>query len=468
VLGGIDDWREGLAAAGVEVVDPGGARPPDLAVAPPEQAAQAAATGAAAVVVEGRAGRALGARGLALTPLLVRPTREEPVLVLAPEHRRASAAAIAGLAAADRPWKLVRAEVARRLALHGALPRPPAAAAPAAARAPGPPALVGAAGELGVPAGAEWSLALGTGDVLSRNVFHLLPPGENDPAWVVKFARTPGYADPFDRDERGLGLAAAAGGAVAARAPALVGRFELEGLAASVETAAAGRRLRETLLLPGGRERKLSAVDAVASWALAAARATAAPPEALEAERGRLGAEVLPHWLDAGAPPELVDALPPLPGVLQHNDLGTWNVIARGPEFTVVDWESAREHGLPLWDLLYFLADALALLDGAADGEQRHLHTLRLFRGELPSSRHLFAWVRRAVEELALPPEAVGPVATLCWLHHSRSHLARGDALAAAGATGAASLHGTELVGGAWLADPALGPSWRAWQRSAP
>ena len=109
------------------------------------------------------------------------------------------------------------------------------------------------------------------------------------------------------------------------------------------------------------------------------------------------------------------------PGVLQHNDLGSWNVVVDGSNFVVVDWESMRQHGLPLWDTAYFLADALALLEGAVDGETRHEHTRRLFRGELASSQILFRWIGRSVNSLELPNDAVGPIMALCWMHHAQS-----------------------------------------------
>jgi len=153
-----------------------------------------------------------------------------------------------------------------------------------------------------------------------------------------------------------------------------------------------------------------------------------------------------------------------LPGVLQHNDLGSWNIVVGCGRFTVLDWELAREHGLPLWDLFYFLADALALLDGSTSGEERHLHTIRLFRGDLESSRILFGWTRRAVAEARLPVEAVGMIATLCWLHHSLTPIHRREAMELFARGAKQPIHGTEWVATAWLGDPALGPTWERWR----
>src|SRR5262249_10588711 len=93
-----------------------------------------------------------------------------------------------------------------------------------AQRADGPPFLLSAAHDLGVPSASEWHLSLGHGDVLTRAVFHLFERGADRPSWILKFSRVPGYSDPFDRDERALQLVAESGAIVAAHAPQLLGR----------------------------------------------------------------------------------------------------------------------------------------------------------------------------------------------------------------------------------------------------
>jgi hypothetical protein len=203
------------------------------------------------------------------------------------------------------------------------------------------------------------------------------------------------------------------------------------------------------------------AVVALCAWFLDVARTTRAAPGALEAERRRLRDHVLPRWeLDAG----LVDELPPLPAVLQHNDVGSWNVLVDGDSFTVLDWEDAVAHGLPLWDLLYFFASAAAELDGASAAADRVDQFERLFLGKAPFSPLLFRWVRAQVEDLRLPPDAVGAIATLCWLHHGIS----GDARAAGTSDPDAGKHVAfavlEQFARRWLEHPGLGPGWSAWR----
>ncbi|MGH3083710.1 MAG: hypothetical protein ACRDNP_06545, partial [Gaiellaceae bacterium] len=304
----------------------------------------------------------------------------------------------------------------------------------------------------------------GQGDALSRNAFQLFRPGSDQPEWVLKFARVAGYAQRFDSDEQGLGLAQAAGGVIAAHSPRLVGRFDVDGVHASLETAAPGRRLRDVLLTPGDRAFKLRLIDRIGDWILELGRLTQTSSEVMGAERKRLLTDVVPRWSDLGVHPELVEELPPLRGVLQHNDLGTWNVVADDRDFMVVDWENVREAALPLWDLVYFLGDAFVLLDGSGAPEQLPARMARLFAGEAPFSPRLFSWIRRAADAAAVPPDAVGAIATLCWLSHSLSASAHNVDLAAWTPGDPPRTHGLEGVARAWMAHPALGPSWSVWR----
>ena len=273
----------------------------------------------------------------------------------------------------------------------------------------------------------------------------------------------PDYSQPFDRDERGLALAAAAGGVAAARAPRLVGRFTWNGIHASVETAGRGGRLRELLTSPLPNAEKRRSIDALCTWIVQTGAETAAAPAALEPERARLLDDVIPTGRATADERAGRSATAPRSGAAAQRPRLVECTRADG-DFTVVDWESARRHGLPLWDLFYFLADALALLDGEVAGATRHLHTIALFRGEAPSSETLFRWTRAGANALAIEPAAVARLATLCWLHHSLSHVHRRDSLTRLTSADESPIHGTELVASAWLDDPSLAAGWEAWR----
>jgi len=463
VLGDLQEWAQGLRLAGVQLADHGVGKPPDLAVAPAGLARAAVDTGAPMVVLEGTgARRTLLDAGYRVRRFLPIPNLDEPEVLLPLEQPAAARYALEQWRAPTTMSARARTRVAQVLLDRGRMPESRPLTTIGLLR-PGPPFLLAAVRRLGVLADGAWFFTPGRSDVLSRNAFHVFPtPVAARPAWTVKFSRIPDRPEAFDRDQRGLELARLAGERVASHAPCLLGRLETDGLHASVETAAVGQRLSSLLRGPGSRASKLRVIESVAGWLVDLARATAAAPPALDPEQRRLREQVMPRW--TGVDPGLVDRLPPLAAVLAHNDLHAWNLIVdQRREFTAVDWESARQHNLPLWDLLYFLTDALVLLDGVTTEERRTQHALRLLRGDLTTSRLLLQWTDRAVAATGIPIEAVGPIATACWLHHGISHVSRWSATRQAGHDGPVELPPVERIGSPWLADPALGPSWRSW-----
>ena len=456
VVLGLDEWSESLRTAGVELGV--GPAPLDLAVAPEERADEAVSSGAAIVILEGRGGsRTLQAAGFATSAYLPLPTLEDPDFILPLGASSPARYVLQRWRPAQTMVKRVRNAAAGRLAKREIMPGRKRYVV--GARSPGPPLLVASAAHLGVPEEATWFLTLGQGDELTRAVFHLIPPGADEPAWVLKFARIPNFDEPFARDEAGLRLAASAGETVSAHAPRLLGRFDAESHHASLETAAVGELLSTLVARSSSRSR--AAIDQIAAWIVEMGRTTSAEPDTLAEERRRLENELLAEW---DADPAIVRDLPGVAAVLQHNDLGSWNIVWDDPgRFTAVDWESARPCGLPLWDLLYFLVDVLPQLDGARSFEERANGAVRLLRGDSPSSGTLFSWIRRAVKQASVPPESVGSIATLCWLHHGLSHRTRGEATRNVGGQ-PTELPPAERIAPHWLSDPALGPGWNRWQ----
>ncbi len=465
VLGPAAGVREGLAAAGVEVVGP--SRRVDLAVADVSDAREVLAVPARSQVVLGAAAAgAVRAGAGAWHPLLLRGVPERPTAVLPlwgrePLLHYLGTTAVrpgrrAGLRnrAARVPliWGPLAAGVLPRLtncAVRGSEPGRPAA-----------PRFLTQARDLGLPGDPGWVLTLGDGDDLQRAVFHVLHEGAA--RWVVKLSRVPGATSSFDRDEAGLAVVARAGGVVARRAPRLLGRYDVDGLPASAETAGPGPQLVHQLPGPGGR-----ALESVAGWVVEVAEQTAQPTAALDAELDRLEREVLPPWRGAGAPADLVARLRLAgggpPAVLAHHDLGSWNVVAAGADFMAVDWESASAAAPPLWDLVYFLGDALVRAEGVAGPTVLLDRCLELFRGRAPGSHVLFRWVREMVARLGVAPDQVGALVTLCWLHHGLSAERRRQALAGAAAAPVGHL---AQMARPWLADPALGADWSTWRSS--
>jgi hypothetical protein len=101
---------------------------------------------------------------------------------------------------------------------------------------------------------------------------------------------------------------------------------------------------------------------------------------------------------------------------------------------------------VPLWDLVYLLADGLALVDrvSTVDPGPRADHFRRLLRGELETSPLLFEAIRATAAASALPAEGVAPAIEL-WLLD-------------------VELNVEPALAEAWAADAALGVGWSAWR----
>ena len=273
-----------------------------------------------------------------------------------------------------------------------------------------------------------WLLFRGRGDDLQRLVLTTFPRGRRGVA--CKVGRLAATAGAFEREARGLALAAAAGPQVARHAPALLGSGEAGGCPVSVETAAPGRRLSD--VLPGRQPlaTRLAHVDRVAGWLVDVGAATRS------AKTRRHGD---------------VD----LPTVLEHGDLGTWNVHVTSDDFTALDWESARGDGLPLADLAYFLVDALTAIERPSADPLPAM--VALLAGRSRWSERLFGWLRRGATASGVAASDVPAAVALAW----RRHAASPDLRSAAGGAAAAAPHAR--LADAWLREPALGQGWPAW-----
>jgi phosphotransferase family enzyme len=459
VLPGADGWRTELERAEIAVVDGGAADRLDLVVAPAERSREALSLRPRALILEGST-RRISTGKLERRSYLPLPSHTEPLVYVPLGGSRAARYAAAHWAFAGSHRKRLRNRLLGQLAARDLLPALRPLVTVAAAQSV-PPFLVRAAREHEVPEAAAALLLAGQGDDYSRAVFLLFEPARAEPSWALKFGRLSIPLASFEREERGLALAESAGGVVAAHAPRHLAGFEAAGLRCSLETAASGRPLLAFLHASHGRRRRERAAERVCDWLVEVARSTRAASETLRPEQRRLALEVLPRW---NLPAELADGVASIPAVLQHNDVGSWNVIVKGDEFTIVDWEDAVDHGLPLWDLLYFLADAIAHLDGARARDARPGHFERLFLGELPSSALLFRWTRRMVDALGLPAESVGRLATLCWLHHGLAGERRAAAAPGPPPERDVPHESLKRMAERWLSHPGLGVDWRRWQ----
>jgi hypothetical protein len=456
------ETKEAWQAAGIRVLEPSATAAPDVVIASASRLRDAVERHAPMVVLNGRASRRrLAASGYCGAHLLTLPSPRAPRLVVPIKSRVALAGALSPVGRRRVSAATARRAVGRIILRLGWAPG--RAVVTVAARDTPRPWLVGQVARTAeVPCPNDWYLWLGEGDPLQRAVLHIAAPEGG--GWALKFSRVTGNTTPFEQDELASRAAKRLPGRLASHIPRVVTRGTDAGLPFLVETRFSGRSLTEILQSSWSASRRLRYVEPVADWLRDVALATQTEPAALAAERERLARAVAPARIDAGVMTEVMSAIEHVPGVLVHNDPGTWNVVIdRRGHFGVVDWESSRETGMPLWDLTYFLADALTLIEHRRFAN-RTAAILKLFRGESTHSELLFRRVRETASELGVAAHAVGPLVSLGWLHHAQSPEQRRTRLRNAGADVDTDRGVLSLIAKPWLEDPALGFGWKLWQ----
>lgn len=452
-------FLEALAVAGVRLVDAAA----DLVLASSRDVDAVLRLAPEMALLRGRARTTpLRAAGYHVQRLLVLPDQNHPRLVVPLTGR---SAVIEALRRPPRS-RITRVSDVAAVAMLSAGVSPASRTWTLASRIGTAPWLLRAAADAGVYTSGAWFLWLGDGDALQRAVLHL-PSSAG--GCIVKFSRVPDNLIPFQREQDAARLLRTLPYRLREHTPTLLHQTIEQGLPILVERRIPGRSMHEVLTSDWPAKLRGRQIQLVANWIHELAEATMVGPERLHQERLRLSRQVLPRWTDgglaAGSLESLVGTVERVPGVMQHNDLGTWNIVADGHGgFGVIDWESSRPVGLPLWDLLYFLVDAYTCRAGMQTVD-RLAEALALLRGDHPDSAALFAQVRRQVTTLDVAPSAVGAVVTLGWLHHGLSAARRvrsldehtaGDPAATTSLQAALALP--------WLNDPALGAGWSAWR----
>ncbi len=131
----------------------------------------------------------------------------------------------------------------------------------------------------------------------------------------------------------------------------------------------------------------------------------------------------------------LLSELEGVPAVLSHGDLASGRnvLVDRSGRPSVLDWETARERGLPLLDLLPLLCTSLARADGAHGPDRQAAYVLDLAAGRRRDSGWLFEQVSRYARRIGLQPEAIGRLALLAWGSEASLRPAHDELLIAAG-----------------------------------
>ncbi len=115
-----------------------------------------------------------------------------------------------------------------------------------------------------------------------------------------------------------------------------------------------------------------------------------------------------------------------LPTVRQHGDPGTWNLLVTPTgRVAVLDWEAYEQHGMPLWDLFYFMRSYgvwASRVDGTRDPLDGYA---RRFFADSPMNRLLTSAVAQFGDRADLARELVEPLFFTCWMHRAVKESAR-------------------------------------------
>ena len=253
-------------------------------------------------------------------------------------------------------------------------------------------------------------------------VVHPLADDDVTPV-VAKLSLDP--AAPVSREREVLSSLGAAAARAGATVPELLASFDLGGVPVLVESRVDGLPVAPELIRrPARLEPALTRVaDWLDLWHRGTAREAPLSRELLERELLAPAASVAPELDDGDGYLRALEAVcqglegEPAPLADSHNDLTMWNVLlGRDGQLGVVDWESAEAATLPLKDLFYMAADAVAATDRYRD----RLEAVRACF--VPGGRHtaLVAGRRdRIARALGVSDELAELSFHACWVGHA-------------------------------------------------
>jgi glycosyltransferase involved in cell wall biosynthesis len=281
----------------------------------------------------------------------------------------------------------------------------------------------------GAPGTAAPPLLLTGGHRSINKVVALDFDGSTDPRTATKFARVAEAEPGLAREATALRRLAAERPAFSG-APRLLAEFSRAGRLAVTEEAVPGRTILDSLgaqnfgvLAERVTMTLVELVDRVK--ATGDGRRAALVGSALdELERGFgavLGAKAM---ADAR---RRLDPLGDLPAAFEHRDCSPWNILV-GPagQTSLLDWESAEPDGLPGLDLVYFLANAGFVIDGALERGTTRESYARLLDPVTLTGRVAAAATTRYATAVGLDPDDLPRLRLLCWAIHcasDRAHL---------------------------------------------
>lgn len=301
-----------------------------------------------------------------------------------------------------------------------------------------------------LPSGGAITLLTGGRRSINKVVALAFVEGNPAPEAVVKLARVEEAEPGLEREVRALELLRAEH-AEFLGAPRLLGRGRRAGALAVAETPVTGGQLLDSLTRATFPDLAGRVTDLLIELA-GSAEPTSADEwsqrlveEPLAELERRFGAALRPQTLAAAR--GLLAGLGGLPLVFEHRDCAPWNVVLTDNGApALLDWESAEPRGLPGLDLIYFLANAGFVLDGALESGRARESYASLLDPSSPTGRVASRCAERYRSALGLDRESFRRLRALCWVVHCRSDY-RHLALEQSGPPSAAALRDTLFLG---------------------
>jgi len=285
--------------------------------------------------------------------------------------------------------------------------------------------------------GFRWALSA-KGDYSSRKLLFFLcdptMPSGSPPTYIAKMVRDPAFNRRLENECRALRLLRETGLDDPESAPRVVFFGYHAGLAVVGESVIDGVPFVEGSRLDAECPHLRSAVDWFTMLGVRTVSADPADPAETRATLENLLERFQQLY---GLPREeerflraQVDILGagqrPMPLVMQHGDPGVWNLLARpSGQVAVLDWEAAETHGMPLWDLYYFLRTygvAGARMHGVRDSLTAF--TEQFF--EPTAFRRVFAdAVERYRARVGVEAAFAEPLFYTCWMHRALKEATR-------------------------------------------
>ncbi len=280
----------------------------------------------------------------------------------------------------------------------------------------------------------RWGLAA-KGKYSSRKVlFFLFNQASETPEYIVKITRDPFFNPRLENEYRALTLLRERGIGDRETLPQVAFFGHQGGLAIVGETVIDGAPFRKRTKATADCPYAHSALDWLLNLGEATADTRVATPlqvaEGLDTLFKQLTRiyQIAPAHRDflTSQIATIASSKAAFPLVFQHGDPGAWNVLVTGTgRAAFLDWEAAEPHGMPLWDLFYFLR-SFGTWVSRSSGTTNSLKSFeQQFLIESALGPLLIDSVARYCERTGLSREMIEPLFYTCWLHRALKEATR-------------------------------------------